>query len=135
MSENKAAQTSASNTRSGPNRRRPEQEIAHDGCFPQYARITGTCNTNNWRTADVQIDERTVRKSLRELEALGLLQTVHRQARTGRGKRNMRNRYRILVGANRPVVVGANNPPNQEDNIPSSFRDLAMLLDEGDDHA
>jgi hypothetical protein len=97
---------------------------------------TGRCDPSTARLAsDVQIDERTVRKSLRELEALGLLQTVHRQARTGRGKRNMRNRYRILVGANGPVVVGANNPPNQEDNTPSSFRDLAMLLDDGDDRA
>lgn len=95
-------------------------------CDPSVARICKDC----------QIAERTVRTALRELEKLGLIVTVERQARTGRGKRNMTNRYRLKGGAQYAGRVGLNMPPKQEDNtttgkepVPSVFDDLAMSIE------
>ena len=89
-------------------------------CDPSIARICG----------DTQLSERAVRKSLRELEKLRLIVTVERKQRTGRGKRNLTNRYRIAGGAQYAGRVGHNMPPKQEYTAPSAFDDLAMLLED-----
>jgi hypothetical protein len=41
----------------------------------------------------------------------------------------MTNRYRILGGAKFAGTMGQNLPPKQEDN-PSAFDDLCMVIDE-----
>lgn len=80
--------------------------------------------------ADTQLSERAVRASLRELEGLRLVSTIERQLRTGRGKRNLTNRYRLKGGAQYAGRMGHNMPPKLEYTPPSAFDDLAMLLDE-----
>ena len=95
---------------------------------------TGRCDPSVARICeDAQLSERAVRKSLRELEQLKLIVTVERKQRTGRGKHNLTNRYRIAGGAQYAGRVGHNMPPKQEYTPPSAFDDLAMLLEgEGD---
>ena len=87
-------------------------------CDPSVARI---CE-------DAQLSERAVRKSLRELEQLKLIVTVERKQRTGRGKHNLTNRYRIAGGAQYAGRVGHNMPTKQE-YTPSAFDDLAMSIE------
>lgn len=95
---------------------------------------TGRCDPSVAKICkDTQLSERAVRKALRELEALRLISTVERKLRTGRGKRNMTNRYRLKGGAQYAGGMGHNMPPKQEEYTPSAFDDLAMLV-EGVDH-
>lgn len=95
---------------------------------------TGRCDPSVSRICeDAQLSERAVRKSLRELEGLKLIVTVERKQRTGRGKRNLTNRYRIAGGAQYAGRMGHNMPPKQEYTPPSAFDDLAMLLEGGED--
>ncbi|OWJ71395.1 hypothetical protein CDV50_10340 [Haematobacter massiliensis] len=82
---------------------------------------------------DTQLCERSVRSALRELEGLSLIQTVERKLRTGRGKRNLTNRYRLKGGAQYAGRMGHNMPPNLKYTHPSAFDDLAMLIDGGCD--
>lgn len=79
---------------------------------------------------DTQLSERAVRNGLRELERLRLISTTERRRRTGRGKRNLTNRYRLKGGAQYAGGMGHNMPPKQE-YTPSAFDDLAMLIDDG----
>lgn len=100
---------------------------------------TGRCDPSVARIcSDTQMSERAVRGALRELEKLGVVVTVERQARTGRGKRNLTNRYRLKGGAQYAAGMGHNMPPNLEDNthdkkepLPSVFDDLAMSIESG----
>lgn len=88
-------------------------------CDPSLARLqktTGVC-------------ERAARKALRELEAIKVIVTVERKQRTGRGKKNLTNRYRIAGGAQYAGRMGHNMPPKQE-YTPSAFDDLAMMLED-----
>lgn len=98
---------------------------------------TGRCDPSLTTIAeDVQLSERSVRYGLRELERLGLVSTVERKQRTGRGKRNLTNRYRLKGGAQFAGRMGHDMPPNLKPSAPSVFDDLAMLLDDGiDGHA
>jgi DNA-binding MarR family transcriptional regulator len=80
---------------------------------------------------DTGLSERSVRQGLRQLEAEGLISTVHRVQRTGRGKRNISNRYRLKGGAQYAGGMGHNMPPKQEIYQPSAFDDLSMLLEDG----
>lgn len=92
---------------------------------------TGRCDPSVARIcSDVQLSERAVRAALRELEALKVIITVERRQRTGRGRRNLTNRYRINRGAQYAGRMGHNMPPNLEDNTPSSFDDLAMSIEQ-----
>lgn len=92
---------------------------------------TGRCDPALSTIAkDAGLNERSVRRALRELENLKLVSTVHRIARTGRGKRNMTNRYRLKGGVKLSGGLGTECPPKQE-YTPSAFDDLAMLI-EGD---
>lgn len=79
---------------------------------------------------DTQLSERAVRAALRELEELKLIATTERKLRTGRGKRNLTNRYRLKGGAQYAGRMGHNMPPKQEYTAPSAFDDLAALLDD-----
>lgn len=83
---------------------------------------------------DTQLSERAVRSALRELEGLKLISTVERKLRAGRGRRNMTNRYRLKGGAQYAGGMGHNMPPKQED-TPSAFDDLAMLIESEADNA
>lgn len=85
--------------------------------------------------ADVQLSERSVRSALRELEKLRIIQTVHRTIRTGAGRRNLSNRYRLKGGAQFAGGMGHSLPGNLELSTPSAFDDLAAIIDDGDDHA
>lgn len=90
---------------------------------------TGRCDPSNARLCDdTQLSERGVRKALRELEVLGLIRTTERVQRTGRGKRNLTNRYRLKGGAQYAGRVGHNMPPNLEIYAPSAFDDLAASI-------
>jgi DNA-binding transcriptional ArsR family regulator len=96
---------------------------------------TGRCDPSIARiVCDTRLSERAVRTALRELEAAKAVTTVERQQRTGRGKRNMTNRYKISGikgGAQYAGGMGHNMPPNL--NItPTAFGDLAFPLG-GDD--
>ena len=83
---------------------------------------------------DMRLSKRALRDGLRVLEEQGLIQTVHRIAKTGLGKRNMTNRYRILPRARLAGGMGQNLPPKQEYyKKPSAFDDLIMHLDDEDD--
>lgn len=79
---------------------------------------------------DTKLSERAVRAALRELEELKLITTTERKLRTGRGKRNLTNRYRLKGGAQYAGRVGHNMPPKLETTAPSAFDDLAALLDD-----
>lgn len=88
-------------------------------CDPSVARLQKTTG----------LSERAVRAGLRQLEELRLISTVERKARTGRGKRNLTNRYRIMGGAQYAGGMGHNMPPNMEYNQPSAFDALAMMIE------
>lgn len=90
---------------------------------------TGRCDPSLGRiSTDTGLSERAVRSALRELEAKRLITTTHRTRRTGLGKRNMTNRYRIKGGAKSAGGMGQNLPPKQED-TPSAFDDLVMMVE------
>lgn len=92
---------------------------------------TGRCDPSNARICeDTQLSERAVRKAIRELEQLKLITTTERKQRTGRGKRNLTNRYRIAGGAQYAGRMGSNMPPKLETSAPTAFDDLAALLDD-----
>lgn len=121
---------------------------------------TGRCDPSVGRiSADLGISERSVRNGLRDLEAAGLLKTIHRVERTGRGRKNLNNRYKIAQnfhhnrwgGAQFAAGVGHGLPTKQEasagaasadksthatpasDSLrPSAFDDLAMLIEDED---
>jgi len=93
---------------------------------------TGRCDPSNATIAkDMGISERAVRNSLRELEKAKLITTTHRTIRTGLGKRNMTNRYRLKGGAHRAGGMGHSVPTKQE-YTPSAFDDIAMLIEAED---
>lgn len=82
------------------------------------------------------ISVRAVQKGLRELESLNLITTVQRVMRTGRGKINLTNRYRLSTPAQCAHGVVSNVHPNLKDTPrskrkpkPSAFDDLAMITE------
>lgn len=90
---------------------------------------TGRCDPSLSRISeDTQLSERAVRGALRELEKLRLISTVERRLHTGRGRRNLTNRYRLKGGAQYAGRMGHNMPPKLED-TPSAFDDLAAVLE------
>lgn len=90
---------------------------------------TGRCDPSITTISnDAGICERSVRKGLRELEGIKAIVTVERKQRTGRGKKNLTNRYRIMGGAKFAGGMGQNLPPKQE-YTPSAFNDLAMSIE------
>ena len=92
---------------------------------------TGRCDPSIATVChDTQLSERAVRAALRELEGLKLISTIERRLRTGRGRRNLTNRYRLKGGAQYAGRMGHNMPPKLETSAPSAFDDLAMLLDD-----
>lgn len=93
---------------------------------------TGRCDPSLAMIAeDAGLSERAVRNGLRQLEKEKLISTIHRTVRTGKGKRNLRNRYRIRRGAKSAGTMGHKLPGKREYTL-SAFDDLAMLV-EGDD--
>ena len=90
---------------------------------------TGRCDPSNDRLQKAtQLSERAIRKAIRELEQLRLVTTVERKQRTGRGKKNLTNRYRIAGGAQYAGRMGHNMPPNHK-TTPSTFDALAMSIE------
>lgn len=93
---------------------------------------TGRCDPSiSTLCEDTQLSDRAVQKALRELEKLKLVTTVERKQRTGRGKRNLTNRYRLKGGEQYAGRMGSNIPPNLNTSAPAAFDDLAMLLEGG----
>ena len=76
---------------------------------------------------------RAVQDGLKQLSDLRQISITYRQKKTGRGKRNLTSRYRILGGAKSASTLVQDLRTNQEDKRPSAFDDLAMLLDGGRD--
>lgn len=76
------------------------------------------------------LSERAVRDGLRQLEACKLIATEHRTIRTGRGKRNLRNRYTLRGGAKSAGRLGQNLPGKGKYRPPSAFHDLAMSIED-----
>lgn len=96
---------------------------------------TGRCDPSNATICkDTQLSERAVRGAIRELEQAKLISTTHRVRRTGRGKKNMTNRYRLKGGAQYAGGMGHNMPPKQEYTASrvSAFDDLANLVEDFD---
>jgi DNA-binding transcriptional MocR family regulator len=92
---------------------------------------TGRCDPSIDTIAeDMALSERSVRSAIRELEKEGLISTTHRVRRTGRGKKNLTNRYNLRGGANSAGGVGQILPPKQEVRQPSAFSDLVMILED-----
>lgn len=90
---------------------------------------TGRCDPSlKTLEAKTGMNERTVRRALRQLEAAHLITTTHRTVRTGLGKRNLRSRYTLGGGGRMSAGVGAGCPPNREVYAPSAFDDLAMAI-------
>lgn len=93
---------------------------------------TGRCDPSiETIAADVGLSSRAVQYGLRELEKAKLITTTHRVRRTGRGKKNLSNRYRLKGGAKFACGMVQNLRPKQE-YTPSAFDDLANLLEDGD---
>ncbi len=76
------------------------------------------------------LDERSVRRGLRELEELKLIATIHRTIRTGLGKRNLRNRYTLKSGDRMSCGMGTECPGKGKYRQPSAFHDLAMSIED-----
>lgn len=92
---------------------------------------TGRCDPSIETIAsDLGISERAVQYGLRELEKHKLITTTHRVQRTGRGKRNMSNRYRLKGGAKSASTMVQDLRTKQE-YTPSAFDDLANLVEDG----
>ncbi|MFN3825982.1 MAG: helix-turn-helix domain-containing protein [Pseudorhodobacter sp.] len=92
---------------------------------------TGRCDPSLATLCDkTGLSERAVRSGLRLLEGLGLVATTHRTIRTGRGRRNLRNRYNLAGGAKFAGGVGQNLPPKEKYTAPSAFDDLAMSIED-----
>lgn len=95
---------------------------------------TGRCDPSVDRImADTGMSRRAVIYGLRSLEKSGQISTVHRKQRTGRGVKNMTNRYRLKASAKSAHGMGQILHPKQEYYTPSAFDDLAMLIEGGDD--
>lgn len=92
---------------------------------------TGRCDPSLATVCDkTGLSERAVRGGIRLLEALDLVATTHRTIRTGRGQRNLRNRYTLRGGAEFAGGVGQNLPPKEKYTAPSAFDDLAMSIED-----
>lgn len=92
---------------------------------------TGRCDPSLATISQkASLDERSVRRGLRELEELKLIATVHRTIRTGRGKRNLRNRYTLRGGDRMSGGVGTQCPGKGKYRPPSAFHDLAMSIED-----
>ncbi|WP_439525647.1 helix-turn-helix domain-containing protein [Roseovarius mucosus] len=90
---------------------------------------TGRCDPSAKLICEkTSLSERAVRDGLRQLESAKLIATYHRTIRTGRGQRNLRNRYVLKGGANFAGGVGQDLPPNMEVKAPAAFFDLAMSV-------
>lgn len=90
---------------------------------------TGRCDPSVARIAsDVKISERAVRDGLRELERAKLIATVHRTIRTGKGKRNLNNRYRLAGTAKSAGGVRQNLPTKLHNTDPSVFDDIVFSV-------
>ena len=90
---------------------------------------TGRCDPSISRIAsDTNMSERSVQYALRELEELKVIQTIFRKATTGRGIKNMSNRYRLKGGAKSAGTMVHSLHPKQE-YTPSAFDDLVMIDD------
>jgi len=102
---------------------------------------TGRCDPSVTKVAqDLNISERSVRYALRELEAEKLIATIERRKRTGRGKRNLTNRYILRGGAQFAGRMGhslqtnlKDKHPDQPERSPSAYDDLANILDDVED--
>lgn len=95
---------------------------------------TGRCDPSIATIAKLgSISPRAVQDGLKQLSEMKKIAIVYRQSKTGRGKRNMTSRYRILGGAKFASTLVQNLHPNLEDRQTSAFDDLAMML-ESDQH-
>jgi len=93
---------------------------------------TGRCDPSVETIASKgAISARAVQKGLRQLVSLKKISITYRQAATGRGKKNMTSRYRILGGEQSASTMVNNLRTNLEYSAPSAFDDLAMLLEGG----
>ena len=90
---------------------------------------TGRCDPSiKTIAADTRMSERAIQYGLRELEAVKAIVTVERKQRTGRGKKNLTNRYRIAGGANF-ACGGVQDLRTKQEYTPSAFDDLAMSIE------
>lgn len=95
---------------------------------------TGRCDPSLETLAEeLGISVRAVRDGLRSLEKAKLIETVHRTVRTGNGKRNLTNRYRLLGAAKSAGGVRQDLPTNQElYSEPSAWDDLSFVIEGAD---
>ena len=94
---------------------------------------TGRCDPSNALLRKMTgLSERGVRDGAKECCDKGIVHIIYRQARTGRGKRNLNNRYAFRGGAKFAGGVGQNLPPLR-DNKPTAFFDLIHPGDDSPD--
>lgn len=96
---------------------------------------TGRCDPSVKTIAkDLGISERSVQEGLRSLEQEGLIVTVERVQRSGRGRKNLTNRYRLASVSMGEQSAGGrvnNLHPKQEPySQPSAWDDLVMLVED-----
>lgn len=109
----------------------PSAKLVLIALSSRHNQETGRCDPSVETIAsDTGLSDRAVIYSLRQLEAEKLITTTHRSVRTGRGKRNMSNRYRLKGGAKFAFGVVQDLQTKQE-YTPSAFDDLAMLVEDG----
>ncbi|SLN74824.1 hypothetical protein ROJ8625_04108 [Roseivivax jejudonensis] len=111
------------------------QAAALVACYLGHAhnQETGRCDPSMNRIAEkTNLSRRTVIRAISQIEKVGRLSTMKRTYRTGRGKRNMNNRYKLLGSGYLAHGRGAICHSNMKENTaPSAFDDLALLIDDG----
>jgi len=112
----------------------PSAKLVYVALANRHNQETGRCDPSVDRImADTGMSRRAVIYGIRSLEKSGQITTVHRRQRTGRGVKNMTNRYRLKASAKFAHGMGQNLHPKQEYTQPSAFDDLAMLIEGGGD--
>mgnify|MGYP003400215540 CR=1 FL=1 len=107
----------------------PSAKIVLLALSNRHNQETGRCDPSiKTISADTRMSERAIQYGLRELEAVKAIVTVERKQRTGRGKKNLTNRYRIAGGANF-ACGGVQDLRTKQEYTPSAFDDLAMSIE------
>lgn len=82
------------------------------------------------------ISERSVQDALAQLSDLKIIKIIYRQQKSGKGKKNLTNRYKFPdhMGAKFASTHGAKSAPINVTNHPSAFDDLAFIIENPNDY-
>lgn len=119
----------------------PTAKLVMFALADRHNQETGRCDPSMETIADdLGVSVRAVRDGIRALEKAKVIATVHRVQRTGRGKKNLSNRYRFLPFWSAADIAGGirqDLPTNQEGRRlaqptprPTAFNDLVGLVED-----